>query len=318
MNNVLFSIIIPVYNTEKHLENCINSVLNQTYDNFEICIIDDGSTDKSGSICDCFSEKDKRIKVTHISNKGVSNARNLGIQNASGDYIIFLDSDDWIENNALEVYYNLICDYNAEMIVSKSYYRDENNVMQNDFKGATVIPKESALKKLVDLNFATSLCMCAYRRDIIKDKKLNTKVHFWEDLEFQFRVISSVDNTVVNAVPIYHYRSGSDTHGKLTERKLSCFSVPKLIKEADSDSGIIEDSAFEVMTIKFIFDMATLGGFDRGNHKQCDKIIRDYALEFKNICICRKDFSINQKINILLLAINPEIYYFLFRIKHKR
>lgn len=316
MNDLLFSVIVPVYNTEKHLKNCINSVLNQTYNNFEIYIIDDGSSDGSSNICDHFSEKDKRVKVIHTSNKGVSNARNLGIQNASGDYIMFLDSDDWIESNALEIYYNLICDYNAKMVVSKSYYRDENNIMQTDFDGPTVISKESVLKKLVHLNLATSVCMCVYSKDIIKDKKLNTNVYFWEDLEFQFRTVSSVDDVVINTIPIYHYRSGSETHGRLTERKLTCFSVPGLIKEANLGSGIIEDNAFDVMTIKFIFDMAILGGFDNSAHKQCDRVIRDYASKFKKICFAGKEFSLKQKINILLLSINPKIYYFLFRIIH--
>lgn len=231
--------------------------------------------------------------------------------------ISFLDSDDWIESNTLENYYDLISNSNAKMIVSKSYYRD-NEIMQTDFDGPEVVSKEAVLKKLVDLNFATSLCMCVYKSDIVKDKKLNTDIHFWEDLEFQFRTILSVDKLVINTVPLYHYRSGSETHGKLTERKLSCFSVPELIRKANQDSGIIDDGVFDDMMVKFIFDMAILGGFDKSEHKSCDKIIKAYASKFRKTCFAGKEFSLRQKFNILLLSINPKIYYFLFRIKYQR
>ena len=96
------SVIIPVYNTEKFLHRCIDSILTQTYTDFELLLIDDGSKDSSGSICDEYAEKDSRVRVFHKENGGVSSARNLGLDNAWGEWITFVDSDDYIEENFLK------------------------------------------------------------------------------------------------------------------------------------------------------------------------------------------------------------------------
>ena len=102
-NEPLISIIVPVYNVEKYLSKCIDSIINQTYKNIEIILIDDGSTDSSGAICDKYALVDSRIHVLHIENSGVSNARNVGLNHATGDYIGFVDSDDYIEPNMYEL-----------------------------------------------------------------------------------------------------------------------------------------------------------------------------------------------------------------------
>ena len=99
----LVSIIIPVYKVEEYLEKCIESVTSQSYTNLEIILVDDGSPDNSGKICDSFAEKDKRIKVIHKENGGLSDARNVGIRMSTGKYLVLLDSDDWIHNNSLNI-----------------------------------------------------------------------------------------------------------------------------------------------------------------------------------------------------------------------
>ena len=99
------SIIVPVYNTEKFLHRCIDSILTQTYTDFELLLIDDGSKDSSGTICDEYAAKDVRVRVFHKENGGVSSARNMGLDNARGEWITFVDSDDWIDDNYLEALY---------------------------------------------------------------------------------------------------------------------------------------------------------------------------------------------------------------------
>lgn len=106
MSNILVSIIVPVYNTGKYLYKCLDSILNQTLQEIELILVDDGSDDNSGAICDFYSERDKRVRVIHKKNEGVSIARNVGMQAAKGEYIGFVDSDDWIEKEMYqEMYY---------------------------------------------------------------------------------------------------------------------------------------------------------------------------------------------------------------------
>ena len=116
--NVDISIVIPVYNVENYLRRCINSILSQKYDKYEIILVDDGSTDKSGQICDEFSSE--RVRVIHKSNGGLSSARNAGIEAVTGKYIMFLDSDDYVEENCLSAFGKLIESYHSDIIVGKS------------------------------------------------------------------------------------------------------------------------------------------------------------------------------------------------------
>ena len=128
-NKLLISVIIPVYNVEIYIKKCIDSVLNQTFQNFEIILIDDGSTDNSGRICNEYVLKDNRIKVIHQNNAGLSAARNKGIDVSSGNYICFLDSDDWYSNNALEEFINLVINYNADISIIDIFNTIDDNAI---------------------------------------------------------------------------------------------------------------------------------------------------------------------------------------------
>ncbi len=117
MGEIKFSILVPVYNAENYLDECIQSVLNQTYQNFELILVDDGSPDNSGAICDCYAEKDDRVKVLHKENAGVLSARVSAISLAQGDYFVFLDADDYLALNALSILSNKIKESNAECLI---------------------------------------------------------------------------------------------------------------------------------------------------------------------------------------------------------
>ncbi|MEI7668283.1 MAG: glycosyltransferase family A protein, partial [Erysipelotrichaceae bacterium] len=117
----LISVIVPVYNVEKYIDRCVSSILNQTYKNLDIILVDDGSQDKSGQICDEYALKDNRIKVLHKSNGGLSDARNKGIELSKGEYISFVDSDDTISNNFIDKLYNLCVNYSSD--ISMCYFK---------------------------------------------------------------------------------------------------------------------------------------------------------------------------------------------------
>ena len=119
MNNELISIIVPIYNTEKYLRQCLDSIINQTYTNFEVLLVNDGSTDSSGMICQEYVENDSRFRYFEKENGGVSSARNLGLECSGGAYITFIDSDDWVESNHLEALLKGIKENNTDIAVSK-------------------------------------------------------------------------------------------------------------------------------------------------------------------------------------------------------
>ena len=118
MKNELISIIVPIYNVENYLRQCLDSIMSQSYQNFECLLINDGSPDHSADICREYVEKDSRFKYFEKDNGGVSSARNLGIELSKGEYITFIDSDDWVDSDYLEVLYNALIDENADISVS--------------------------------------------------------------------------------------------------------------------------------------------------------------------------------------------------------
>ena len=112
----LISVIVPVYNVEKYLPRCIESILRQTYPHFELILVDDGSLNKSGAICDRYAKKDARVKVIHKENAGISTARNAGVDMAQGEYISFVDSDDWVREDYLEKLLTPMLQYDVQMV----------------------------------------------------------------------------------------------------------------------------------------------------------------------------------------------------------
>ena len=147
MNNIKFSIIVPVYNVENYLRECLDSILNQTYKNFEIILVDDGSKDGSSQICDEYEDKDSRIKVIHKENGGLSDARNHGIEAATGDYLVFVDSDDWIELNSLENISIALNDSPEIIITTFIEYFENNHEKRINDKGLSDYLAERKMSK---------------------------------------------------------------------------------------------------------------------------------------------------------------------------
>lgn len=172
MKDDLISVIVPVYNVEKYLHKCINSILNQTYKNLEVILIDDGSTDNSGKICDEYALKDNRIKVIHKENGGLSSARNAGLDICSGDYIGFVDSDDYIAEDMYEYLYVNLIKNNADVAMCNFYNVFENRIERsfciNDFD---LIDQEKMLS--INLKYAYNAFIAVwnklYKKTIIEN-----------------------------------------------------------------------------------------------------------------------------------------------------
>lgn len=196
---MLISIIIPVFNNQKHLKRCLDSVLVQTYKNIEVILIDDGSTDNSGEICDDYASKDKRIKVFHTINQGVSIARNLGLDNATGEYIMFVDSDDWIEKNTLECVYNNLKKYSYDcllfgFIIEKNKSRNNVMISKQDVCYNNRSEIISVLPELILNEYINPLWNKVYKKSIIENMNLrfDKTIHLGEDLLFNFNYFKQV------------------------------------------------------------------------------------------------------------------------------
>ena len=134
----LISVVVPVYNVKQYLDDCMESIVHQTYENIEIILVDDGSTDGSGEMCDAWKEKDARIKVVHQKNGGLSAARNTGIEASTGEYIVFIDSDDMFETDAVMNLYNCATSLSADLVVGQGLRVDENGERITEGKYADV------------------------------------------------------------------------------------------------------------------------------------------------------------------------------------
>lgn len=213
----LVSIIIPVYNTANYLHRCFDSILNQSYENIEIILVDDGSTDDSLKICSEYESRDHRIHIYHIENSGVSAARNYGISKASGDYLIFVDSDDWLELDAVETMLFNIQEKNADIGITSFLFEYENETKRIEISDtpSTTIELFSDINDIENTNFLiSSPCNKIYKTETIKDNCLEfrTELKFGEDFTFNTQYLLSVNTVAVKNTPLYHYdcsREGS-------------------------------------------------------------------------------------------------------------
>lgn len=211
-DNPIISIIIPVYKVELYLEKCIESVISQTYNNLQIILVDDGSPDNCGKICDSYALKDKRIQVIHKENGGLSDARNVGISKAVGQYIGFVDSDDYIENTMFEDLYNLIEKYQADVSICNFYVVTENNsILRNKDIGIMEYNKIQILNEiLLDKNIQSYAWNKLYKRDLFNNIKYPIGKKY-EDIGTTFYLLEKCNKIVVSGKPEYYYLNRNDS-----------------------------------------------------------------------------------------------------------
>ena len=215
MNGYFVSIIIPVYNVEKYLDRCIQSVLNQSYEDLEVILVNDGSTDKSSEMCDAYSEVDSRIKVFHKNNGGLSDARNAGLEVATGEYIIFLDSDDYVENTMVEDAVEVMEKNNSDVVIW-GYYADFVDEYENliSSKSRTCISGSFSKRDLMEFTITTELIGILgyawnkmYKKDLLleNDFKFTKGLSLVEDIVFNSPVLAKAERISFIERQYVHY-----------------------------------------------------------------------------------------------------------------
>lgn len=234
----LITIIIPVYKVEEYIHKCVNSVLNQTYNNLEIFLVDDGSPDNCGEICEDYSKKDHRIKVIHKNNGGLSDARNVAIDIANGEYITFVDSDDYVSKDYIEVLYELIEKYQCKISVSAflKFKEDYQFIDKNEIIKENLFSCEDAIKEMFyQRKFDTSAWAKLYHKSLFSDGIRYPKGLLYEDLATTYKLFLKSDKIAFSNKKTYFYliRSNSIEGSSFSPKKIE--STIKIINQLESD-----------------------------------------------------------------------------------
>lgn len=219
--NELISIIVPIYNSEKCLDKCICSIINQSYQNIEIILVNDGSRDNSLDICNKYAKKDFRIKVVDKKNEGVSIARNTGIKFSNGIYITFVDADDWIERDWIEKLYKELKKANVDVIRGNYYKENDNGIYgkgESFFKNkkldnSNIIEKELAIKLILSGKLLSYVWLLLMKKSVLEQNKLlfNTEISMMEDTLLYAELFWANTSIMCTDIFGYHYYDNNDS-----------------------------------------------------------------------------------------------------------
>lgn len=306
----LISVIVPIYNSEKYLDNTIKSIINQTYKNLEIILVDDGSTDKSYEICKKYQKKDNRIKLFHQKNKGVSFARNIGIENSNGEFLTFMDSDDLIDKKMYEKLFNAF-DNNLDYVFCD--YKIKKNMLNNSNKILDMTIYDKIYKSFP---YDGGANWCLYRTKIIKkyNIKFSENLFFAEDLDFLISyLIRCKKNIKYVDEKLYYYVNNSDSITKKEDIKLKSritknyFDAAKLNYYKIINLKDIDKYKITNIFINFIFHLFIK-----------TKIIINKKEMVNELKKHKKYFNLKQKIYYFLIKINKKSLYYLLYFKRKK
>lgn len=213
------SVIVPVYNAEKYLDRCVESIVAQTYKNLEIILVDDGSTDNSPAICDAWAKKDSRIRVIHKKNGGVSSARNAGLDACTGDYIGFADADDWMEPDMYEVLIGNAKRYSADKSSCGYIYYGQQAVCA-PAETCRVLQSSDEIRLRIVSGEHNAVWCAIYSRSVVGDIRFDESLKVAEDWLFNYQVCLKMSSEVIVNTPLYHYEDNIESamHG-INEKK---------------------------------------------------------------------------------------------------
>ena len=321
LSKEMVSIIIPIYNVEEYLEECLNSAISQSYENLEIILVDDGSTDRSGIICDLFKQKDERIKIIHKQNGGQSDARNVGIQMATGKYLYFLDSDDLLARDAIYTMVNIAEKTRCDVVMSAAQVFKKKKPKDTSCIGIEcVVDVEEAMRRMfLHRGVGHEPWGKLYHRKIWNVFRFPIG-KIYEDYAVLYKVMASCNKVAIIETPLYFYRirQGSTMNVALKEKELQIFDISNSVTHFIRENlpGLKEYAEYlqlvtYLKTMKRILD----GGFNQYEREQ--KIIMDYVYSCKKL-LKRKWVKKSDRIKILSLLLSKKLFYFVYILGEKK
>lgn len=312
----LISIIVPVYKTEKYLEHCIESVVNQTYKNLEIILIDDGSPDYSPEICDKWAKKDPRIRVLHKENGGLSSARNAGMEIATGDYIMFVDSDDYLELDMAEVLCDLIKKGDSDVARCGFFFDNAKEAVAEKIDIYAEYPDYDIL--MIDLlsngYMSGAVWNKLYKATAVKNIRFLDEDGCSEDIMFNFRLYSKKIKAVFCEKPEYHYmvRENSIVNSEFKELAYSIVRAKKIILNSLEDNSKVYPYA-----VKSFVDSSfiVLSGCVRNNaFSAMQRTLRSDIIRYRKFILKSSMFPAAEKIKTIALWISPYLFKLIIKI----
>lgn len=312
----LVTIIVPVYNVEKYLERCLNSIIKQSYSNLEIILIDDGSTDNSGKICDEFQNIDKRIHTIHKKNGGLSSARNTGMDKAHGIYITFIDSDDWIDERFIELMVSEMENTGSD-IVQCGYKRINSSgkiTYETNLKKQYLVTKKDILDAFfITGNFQTMACAKLYKNSFINDYRFmvgknNEDTILMADIMDDLSQISIIHNNLYN----YFYNPESITNTRLNTTKIeqAYYSAYYMLKKCENNYP--DYAPYMLFNICLVsVSLYNLAEKDQRKYKKWIK--ENFRKSYSQIDLKKIGRRKIDKIRITFFYVSPEITVKLYR-----
>lgn len=315
--NFLVSIIIPVYNVEKYIRNCVESCINQTYSNIEVIVINDGSNDSSPIILDELAKKNKKIKVIHKNNSGVSSTRNLGIIESNGEYIVFVDGDDYLSSDAIEYMVGLIEEESSEFAILKNCF---TKIGQPQFENIiTKISNEDAVALLLGLSMELGCWNKIYSKKMLEREKIkfDENLFYGEGLDFILKVAQCANHIVLGTKSVYYYRKNN------LKSATSKFNYKKFENGEKSLLKVKQNLIINTSKINDVW-MYHYAMFAQNvlvsciNNKKKLENFKEIYIEWKNKfnlyfkkLIISKNLSIKEKFKLIIVYISPYLFSYI-------
>lgn len=317
----LVSVVVPVYNVEKYLARCLDSIIAQTYKNLEIILIDDGSTDSGGKICDDYAARDSRIRVIHQENVGLAEVRNVGIREAKGEYLQFVDSDDWVEPELVETCYKLSQEYDADIVTFRGTRNYDNGTFRHapePVRPHIIMSGTEALSMIMIPGYLNAASWNKFVKTSLYEGIEYPKGKLYEDLHTVYKYVAKARKVLCTSLELYHYfiRSASISNESFSARTYdladainNCYEF--VIKRCGNDTTMRTDTivGMYVRKMMFINHMVSSG------RKSYDmEYIRKFQREMNPVLIMKcRHIKFEKKIQLLLLKYSISLYSFVFK-----
>ena len=316
----MIDVIIPVYNTSKYLSRCMNSLLNQTYTQFNVILVNDGSTDNSGELCDKYASEHENISAYHKENGGLSSARNYGIEKSTAEYITFVDPDDYVNKHWLEVLWKAMDKYDADMVsAGVTMVYDTSDVGADDdtygLAYSELIEKDEAYRRMfAQLDIDVSMCTKLFKRKIFDEIRFPIG-ELYEDMQVIGQVVEACERIVAmdNKGYFYYQRAESIMYGSMSEKRMKLVSCMESLHEQMDKRYPKAEEAARTRCVRCYIHVFNRTIFDDAFKAQEEELRKKIVQEKKFV---RKGqyFGRHEKVAVEMIALNVGLYKLFLKI----